>query len=64
MMKKENKFFKYLSLFPISFYVIVLILLPLIYIFFFCFLTSDYYGGIIYSLTLSIYLNLVDLVYI
>ncbi len=63
-MKKENKFFKYLSLFPISFYVIVLILLPLIYIFCLSFLTSDYYGGINYSLTLSNYLNLVDLVYI
>ena len=63
-MKKENKFFKYLSLFPISFYVIVLILLPLIYIFCLSFLTSDYYGGINYTLTLSNYLNLVDLVYI
>ena len=63
-MKKENKFFKYLSLFPISFYVIVLILLPLIYIFCLSFLTSDYYGGVNYSLTLSNYLNLVDLVYI
>ena len=64
MMKKESKFFKYLSLLPISFYVIVLIFLPLLYIFCLSFLTNDYYGGINNTLTLSNYLNLIDLVYI
>lgn len=63
-MKKENKIFKTLFTVPVIIYAFVLILLPLIYIFFLSFCKSDSYGGIIYQFTMSNYLNIFDITYI
>ena len=61
---KNNKLFKYLSLVPVSIYVILLIALPLIYISILSFLTNDYYGGIKIFPTLMNYINIFDMVYL
>jgi len=61
---KKNKIFKYLTLLPVIIYVLVLVALPLIYIFILSFLSTDYYGGIKILPTLSNYIKLVDIVYI
>lgn len=60
---KNNKIFKYVTLIPVVIYVMLLIALPLLYIFILSFLTTDYYGGIEILPTLSNYLNLFDIVY-
>ena len=63
-MKDSNRFFKYLFLGPIVIYVTLLILFPLLYIFFLSFLKSDSYGGMIYQLTLSNYFDIFDITYL
>ncbi len=63
-MKKENNLFKYILLTPVTIYAILLILLPLIYIFFLSFCQNDAYGGIIYNPSLSNYLNIFDITYL
>lgn len=63
-MQKENKIFKFVSLSPVIIYAILLILLPLIYILFLSFCKNDSYGGIIYSFTLSNYLDIFDPTYV
>ena len=63
-MKKESNFFKYILLTPVTIYAILLILFPLIYIFFLSFCQNDSYGGIIYTPTLSNYLNIFDITYL
>jgi len=62
-MKRKNNLFKSLFTLPVVFYAFLLILLPLIYIFFLSFCKSDSYGGILYQFTLSNYLNIFDLTY-
>lgn len=64
MMKESNKLFKFLFTVPIVIYTILLIFLPLIYVFFLSFCKSDPYGGIIYDFTLSNYLTIFDITYI
>ena len=61
---KKNNGFKLLFVSPIIIYTFVLILLPIIYILFLSFCTSDSYGGIIYNLTLNNYINIFDITYI
>ena len=63
-MKKGDKIFKNIALFPIVIYALLLILLPLIYILFLSFCKNDSYGGIIYDFTLSNYSEIFDLTYI
>jgi len=63
-MKKNNNIFKTLFTAPAVVYAFVLILLPLLYIFFLSFCKSDSYGGILYQFTLSNYLNIFDITYI
>ncbi len=62
-MKRRN-ILKILFSMPVIIYTTVLILLPLIYIFFLSFLKTDYYGGIIYEFTLRNYLDIFDITYI
>jgi len=62
-MKKENKIFKILFTAPVVIYAFILILLPLLYIFFLSFCKSDSYGGVIYQFTISNYLNIFDITY-
>ena len=61
---KSNKVFKYLFILPIIIYSIILILFPLIYIFFLSFCQNDSYGGIIYNFTITNYLTIFNLTYI
>lgn len=61
-MKKDR--IKYLLLFPIIAYSLLLIILPLIYIFFISFMKSDSYGGIIYTFNVSNYIEIFNMVYI
>ena len=61
---KKNKLFKCLFVLPVAIYSLVLILLPLIYIFFLSFCQNDSYGGVIYNFTLSNYLTIFNVTYI
>lgn len=63
-MKKGDRIFKLIALFPITIYALLLILLPLIYILFLSFCKNDSYGGIIYEFTLSNYASIFDITYI
>ena len=60
----QNKVFKTIYLLPVIIYSLVLILLPLLYVLYLSFLTSDSYGGMINSFTLQNYLNIFDFTYI
>ena len=62
-MKKNSQFFKFLFLTPVIVYSLLLILLPLLYIFFLSFCKNDSYGGVIYQITLSNYFSIFDLTY-
>ncbi len=61
-MKKDR--LKYLLLFPIIAYSLLLIILPLIYIFFISFMKSDSYGGIIYTFNINNYIEIFNIVYV
>lgn len=61
---KENKLFRFLFTFPVIIYSVVLIFLPLVYIFIISFFKSDGYGGMIETISLQNYIQLFDLVYI
>ena len=63
-MKKNNNIFKIIFLAPIIIYSILLILLPLLYILFLSFCKNDSYGGIIYTPTLTNYLQIFDITYL
>lgn len=52
--------FRFLTVFPAVFYCFGLILLPILYVFFLSFLTSDSYGGFTYDFTLTNYLEIFD----
>ena len=55
---KTNKTFKYLFISPVVIYSLILILLPLLYIFFLSFCKNDSYGGVIYNFTLTNYITI------
>ena len=63
-MKNKNKLFNFLFTAPVVIYSILLIFLPLIYIFIISFFKSDSYGGMIKIFTLQNYIQLFDIVYI
>ena len=63
-MKRENKFLKYLFTLPPIIYAFILILLPLIYIFFLSFCESDSYGGVLYNFNLNNYFKIFDITYL
>ena len=63
-MKSSNKLFKIVFLAPVTIYATLLILLPLLYILFLSFCKNDPYGSIIYSFTLTNYINIFDITYI
>jgi len=59
----KNNIFKKIFTLPVTIYAFILILLPLVYIFFLSFCKSDSYGGIIYQFTLNNYINIFDITY-
>lgn len=61
---KKNKIFKYVFIVPVIIYTILLIALPILYIFMISFLRSDSYGGIIQEVTLENYFDLFNAVYV
>lgn len=61
---KMPDFFKMAFVLPVIIYAFLLILLPLIYIFFLSFLTSDNYGGFTYELTINNYLEAFNSTYL
>ena len=61
---KDNKVYKYLFTLPVIIYSIILIFLPLLYIFIISFFKSDSYGGMIRTIALDNYLQLFNGVYI
>ena len=63
-MKDKNRLFKFLFTTPVILYSILLIFLPLVYIFVISFFKSDSYGGMINIFTLQNYIQLFDMVYI
>jgi len=63
-MENKNKLFKFLFTVPVVLYSIILIFLPLVYIFIISFFKSDGYGGMIQTITLSNYIQLFNFVYI
>ena len=62
--KKQSKLIQRLFTIPVILYSILLIALPLIYIFIISFFKSDSYGGMDVTFTLANYLELFDLVYV
>ena len=60
----RNKVFKFIYLSPVIIYSIILILLPLLYVLYLSFLTSDSYGGMLNVFTLQNYLDILDVTYI
>jgi len=63
-MKKNNSLFKFVFTIPVVIYAILLILLPLLYVFIISFFKSDGYGGMIQTITLENYLQLFNFVYL
>ena len=63
-MKSKDRLFKFLFISPVVIYSLLLILLPLIYIFVISFFKSDGYGGMIEVFTLGNYIQLFDMVYV
>lgn len=63
-MKKTKDFFKIVMNLPIIIYALILILLPLLYIFVISFFKNDVYGGIIQEFTLNNYIRVFEPVYI
>ena len=61
---KNNKVFKTVLLFPVIFYTLFLIALPLLYIFVISFFKSDSYGGMLRTFSLINYLELFNGSYI
>lgn len=63
-MNRKRNIEKILFLVPVIIYSILLILLPLIYVFLISFFKSDSYGGMIYTFTLSNYVEIFNVTYI
>ena len=63
-MSKNNKLFRFLFTFPVVIYALLLIALPILYIFVISFFKSDSYGGMISVITLENYKELFSYVYI
>ena len=62
-MENKNKLFKFIFTVPVVVYSILLIFLPLVYIFVISFFKNDGYGGMIETITLKNYIQLFDIVY-
>ena len=63
-MKKDSHLLKLVFLLPIIVYAFILVLLPILYVFFLSFCQNDFYGGIIYHFTLSNYISIFDITYL
>ncbi|MBQ6497774.1 MAG: ABC transporter permease [Bacilli bacterium] len=63
-MNKRFNIEKYLFTVPVVIYSLLLILLPLLYVLLISFFKSDSYGGMIYTFTLSNYMEIFNITYI
>ena len=60
----KSRIYKWLFTLPVVIYSILLIFLPLLYVFIISFFKSDSYGGMLETITLSNYIQLFNMVYI
>ena len=63
-MKNDKGLFKTIFTLPVIIYSFSLILIPILYILFLSFCKNDSYGGIIYNITLSNYIDIFDKTYL
>lgn len=63
-MNKKHSIEKYLFTIPVIIYSLLLILLPLLYVLLISFFKSDSYGGMIYTFTLSNYIEIFNITYV
>ncbi len=63
-MNKKRSVEKYLFTVPVIIYSLLLILLPLLYVLLISFFKSDSYGGMVYTFTLSNYMEIFNITYI
>ena len=63
-MKKKFNLEKHLFTLPVIIYSLLLILLPILYILLISFYKSDSYGGMIYTFTLSNYIEIFNITYL
>ena len=63
-MNKKRSIEKYLFTVPVIIYSLLLILLPLLYVLLISFFKSDSYGGMVYTFTLSNYMEIFNITYI
>lgn len=64
MKKRKSNIFKIIITLPVVIYALLLIALPLIYVFIISFFKNDPYGGLIPGFTLDNYIAIFDIVYI
>ena len=63
-MNKKSSLEKYLFTIPVIVYSLLLILLPILYVLLISFFKSDSYGGMVYTFTLSNYIEIFNITYI
>ena len=63
-MKNKTDLFKISFTLPVVIYSLLFILLPILYVLFLSFLTSDSYGGYIHQFTFNNYLTIFDMTYL
>lgn len=63
-MNKKNGLEKYLFTIPVIVYSLLLILLPILYVLLISFFKSDSYGGMVYTFTLSNYVEIFNITYL
>ena len=63
-MTKKNDLAKSIFTLPVIIYSFLLILLPLVYVLLISFFKSDSYGGMIYTPTLSNYIEIFNITYV
>lgn len=62
--KKSIALTKYLNVLPLSLWMLLLVILPLFYVFIMSFLTKDTYGGVVFQFSLDSYLNVFNQEYL
>lgn len=64
MEQKKATLVKYLNVLPLSLWMLLLVIIPLFYVFIMGFLTKDTYGGVVFQFSLDSYLNVFNQEYL
>lgn len=62
--RRKPRIMKYINVVPLSLWMLLLVIIPLFYVFIMGFLTKDTYGGVVFQFTLENYLNVFDQEYL